>query len=213
MAQPSPMRPPGRPKHEGKRAAIINAARSLFTGGAYEAITMEQVANAAGVAKMTVYSHFQDKETLFEAVVRATSDRMVAALPALTDQGGDVEEELVAFGCAFLTILLSPEVNNSTHRHIDMLGRNRAVAERIYNAGPGRTRATLAAYLSGRVRPKLSAEECTDAASDLMSLWLGDLPQQLALGLISPMTQDAIVQRARRCTRFFLRATNSCVRR
>ncbi len=31
---------------------------------------------------MTVYSHFHDKETLFETIVSATSDQMIGALSA-----------------------------------------------------------------------------------------------------------------------------------
>ncbi len=200
-------RPPGRPKDEAKRAAIIEAARHLFEAGAYESVTMEQVASVADVAKMTVYSHFHNKESLFEAMVQATSDTLIAALPAAPGRSGDLEEELVKFGCVFLEVLLSHELVHSMHRHFDMLSRNRPLAERFYNAGPGRTRATLAAFLKSSVTGRrLSSAVVLEAASDLMNLWLGDLPLQLALGFTAPLSSRQVAQRVRRCTRLIIGA-------
>lgn len=200
-------RPPGRPKDTTKRAAIVEAAKRLFEAGAYESVTMEQVASAAGVAKMTVYSHFLDKESLFEAMVQSTSDTLVAALPARPGRDGDLEDELVQFGCVFLEVLLSRGVLHSMHRHIDQFSRNPALAERFYNAGPGRTRATLAAWLaSGATGRRLSKAEAVEAASDLMSLWLGDLPIRLVLGLQRPLSRNAVAQRVRRCARLIIGA-------
>jgi TetR/AcrR family transcriptional repressor of mexJK operon len=200
-------RPAGRPKSAGKRTAITEAARRLFAANSYDSVTMDQVARAAGVAKMTVYGHFSDKESLFEAIVRSTSDLMTAALPPLPLSDGDLEEELVTFGQTFLTVVLSPGIVNSFHRHVDMLARDPALAARFYHAGPGRTRATLGAYLrsaAAQAHPQIDIG--TEAASDLMSLWLGDMQLLLALGLVTPLSPEDIAQRVRRCTRLFLQA-------
>ncbi|MFL5280610.1 MAG: TetR/AcrR family transcriptional regulator, partial [Rhodopila sp.] len=64
----APLRP-GRPKDSAKHAAILAAAKQLFARQPFEQVTMEAVAAQAAVSKMTVYSHFRDKETLFEAIV------------------------------------------------------------------------------------------------------------------------------------------------
>ena len=206
MSQKSVSRPPGRPKNAGKRAAIIDAAQQLFAANSYESVRMDEVANLAGVAKMTVYGHFRDKETLFEAVVRSTSDLMSAALPALPGSDTDVEEELAVFGQAFLGAMFSPWVISAMRNQSDMLSRNRALAERFYNAGPGRTHALLAAYLksaAGWENPP--PDQAMQAASDLMSLWMGDMQLQASLGLAEPITPDQIAQHVCRCTRIFLR--------
>ena len=206
MSQITVSRAPGRPKDTTKRAAIIEAAQRLFQAGAYESVTMDQVAGAAGVAKMTVYSHFRDKEALFEAMVQSTSDTLVAALPARPGRSVDLEDELVQFGCVLLEVLLSPGVLHSMHRHFDHLSRNPALAERFYNAGPGRTRATLAAYLTSSAANTLSPAEAREAASDLMNLWLGDLPLRLLLGLQQPLLQEAVAERVRRGARLIIGA-------
>ncbi len=207
MGKTATSRPPGRPKDEEKRTAIVDAARQLFIAHTYDSVTMEQVARAAGVAKMTIYGHFHDKESVFEAMVESISASMTAALPALPAGEGNLEEELFTFGYNFLTVLLSPGVIYSFHRNFDMLARNRPLAERFYNAGPGRTRTTLAAYLaSAAASTDLPIEMGDEAASDLLSLWVGDIPQQIAFGLVPPITPDKIARRVRRCTRLFLRA-------
>ena len=48
-----------------RRAAILSAARHLFRRTSYPALTMAQVAAAAGVAKGTLYLSFPTKEALF----------------------------------------------------------------------------------------------------------------------------------------------------
>lgn len=60
---------PARPLSSAKTVAILEGAMSVFLEHGYVGTTMDQVAAAAGVSKPTVYSHFQDKETLFNALV------------------------------------------------------------------------------------------------------------------------------------------------
>ncbi len=65
LPPPAPTRAagPGRPKDLGKRASILEAAKRLFIEQGYLGVSMDQIAAAAGVSKLTVYSHFGDKET------------------------------------------------------------------------------------------------------------------------------------------------------
>lgn len=60
---------PGRPKDLAKRQAILDAAKRLFVSMGYASTSMDAVATEAGVSKLTVYSHFNDKETLFSAEI------------------------------------------------------------------------------------------------------------------------------------------------
>lgn len=52
-----------------KTAAILAGAMQVFLEQGYVGTTMDRVAAAAGVSKPTVYSHFHDKETLFNALI------------------------------------------------------------------------------------------------------------------------------------------------
>lgn len=59
-----------RTKSEVKTAAILKGAIKEFLKNGYAATSMDKVAKAAGVSKATVYSHFGDKESLFNAVMQ-----------------------------------------------------------------------------------------------------------------------------------------------
>lgn len=58
----------GEAEEQGKREALIEAARKLFTTEGYEATTMAQVAREAGVGVGTVYLYFKNKSDLLFAV-------------------------------------------------------------------------------------------------------------------------------------------------
>ena len=62
---------PGRPKDMEKRAAILAAAKALFISNAFAGTSMDAIAADAGVSKLTVYSHFGDKDNLFREVIRS----------------------------------------------------------------------------------------------------------------------------------------------
>src|SRR3984957_10945617 len=62
---------PGRPKDMEKRAAILAAAKALFIRNAFAGTSMDAIAADAGVSKLTVYSHFGDKDNLFREVIRS----------------------------------------------------------------------------------------------------------------------------------------------
>ena len=58
--------------------AILTAARRLFGTQGFAATTMDEIAEAAGVAKGAVYHHFKTKEAVFAAVFDQTSHELVA---------------------------------------------------------------------------------------------------------------------------------------
>jgi AcrR family transcriptional regulator len=63
----------------------------IFLHHGYASTSMDRVAAEAGVSKQTIYSHFQDKEGLFTALIeRVTIDRLQSELPAQPFQGEPV---------------------------------------------------------------------------------------------------------------------------
>ena len=53
------------------RQRILDAARRLLTGGTYSSVTMEEIAQEAGVSYQTVYAVFGNKLQLAKAVIEA----------------------------------------------------------------------------------------------------------------------------------------------
>jgi len=56
-------------KQRTKRDQIIEAARSLFKNFGYRKTTMNDVANAAGKGKSSIYYYFESKDEIFNAVI------------------------------------------------------------------------------------------------------------------------------------------------
>jgi TetR/AcrR family transcriptional regulator, regulator of autoinduction and epiphytic fitness len=60
----------GRQLSPDKAKAILDGAMQEFLACGYASTSMDRVAAAAGVSKATIYSHFQDKEGLFNALIQ-----------------------------------------------------------------------------------------------------------------------------------------------
>jgi TetR/AcrR family transcriptional repressor of mexJK operon len=179
----------------------------LFARQPYETVTMETVAAHAGVSKMTVYSHFKDKETLFVTIVTSVSDEMIAAFPAPGATDEPLDARLTSMGAAFLTIVFGPIISAMSQNLPSALHNNPALAQRFYNAGPGRVRTVLAAIIAQAAEAgTLEVDSPAWAAEDLLSLWEGGLPGLCAFGLSRPADSAEIARRARRGTAVFLRA-------
>lgn len=59
-----PRRPPGRPRSEGARQAILEAAYSLLKKGGIASASSDDLAKAAGVSKATLYRWWETKEAI-----------------------------------------------------------------------------------------------------------------------------------------------------
>lgn len=68
----------GSASRQSRRFTILRAAATVFAQVGYEHAHMEAIARAAGVTKVTVYAHFEDKSSLFAAVI----EHWLAELPA-----------------------------------------------------------------------------------------------------------------------------------
>ncbi|WP_413794190.1 MULTISPECIES: TetR/AcrR family transcriptional regulator [unclassified Pseudomonas] len=129
---------PGRPKDLAKRQAILDAAKRLFVSMGYANTSMDAVATEAGVSKLTVYSHFNDKETLFSAAVMAKCEEQVPPLFYEWPDGVPIEHVLLNIARGFNHLINSDESLN-LHRLIMALGsQDPKLSTIFYEAGPQR---------------------------------------------------------------------------
>ncbi|MGZ5440583.1 MAG: helix-turn-helix domain-containing protein [Thermoanaerobaculia bacterium] len=61
----------GRPRREGADEEILAVARNVLSEGGYGALTIDAVAERAGVAKTTVYRRWPSKGALIAALIPA----------------------------------------------------------------------------------------------------------------------------------------------
>jgi AcrR family transcriptional regulator len=107
------------------RAAILDAAEELLRHDHPERVTIERVADAAGVGKATVFHRFGSRTGLMQAVMRqraaALADAVAAGAPPL-GPGAAAGERLVAF--------LDAVVDLATHNAGLLTAHEHAVATR-----------------------------------------------------------------------------------
>jgi len=85
------------PRIARSRALILDAAIQAFLEFGYDGVSVEIVAERAGVAKRTVYNIYGDKEALFRAALGrsiATAERFANLLTEAIEELEDVESEL-----------------------------------------------------------------------------------------------------------------------
>ena len=129
---------PGRPKDMAKRQAILDAAKSLFLSKGYANTSMDAVAGLAGVSKLTVYSHFTDKETLFSSAIMSKCTEQLPVLFFELPAGKPIEAVLLNIARGF-QVLINSEESLNLHRLMVTLGSQDPKLSQIFlEAGPER---------------------------------------------------------------------------
>lgn len=64
----------GRPRDPERMRRVLEAAKTQFLQQGFTATSMESIAKAASVSKMTIYNYFPNKEVLFETCVATRTD-------------------------------------------------------------------------------------------------------------------------------------------
>ena len=175
---------PGRPKDLGKRAAILDAAKAMFTELGFEGASMDQIAATAGVSKLTVYSHFGDKEALFGAAVRAHCEQQLpASLFESGDAGTPLRERLLTVARAFYTMVTSPEAV-AGHRMLCAPQLTGSPLSRLFwEAGPSRVHTAFAGLLQRRIAAgELDIDDVPRAAAQFFALIKGEPHAMLVFG-------------------------------
>lgn len=203
----SPPSGPGRPKDLAKRQAILDAAKRLFVSMGYASTSMDAVATEAGVSKLTVYSHFTDKETLFSAAVIAKCEEQVPPLFFEWPDGVLIEHVLLNIARGFHQLVSSEESVN-LHRVIMALGsQDPKLSAIFYEAGPQRMLSGMERLLT-KVNQSgaLSIDKPRNAAEHFFCLIKGAANFQLLCGCGAPLEPDAAEAHVQEVVGLFVRA-------
>lgn len=76
------MQPTLSPVRTARRERLLDAAETLFVAQGFRATSIEGIAEAAGMSKVTLYGYFRDKEAVFVAVAERIADELEAAVEA-----------------------------------------------------------------------------------------------------------------------------------
>ncbi len=191
MANPRSRRPadaaspagPGRPKDLGKRAAILDAAKRLFTAQGFEGVSMDAIATEAAVSKLTVYSHFGDKNALFAEAVKSHCEQGMPAALLEERPAQPVRERLEEIATAFYAMISSPEAVAGHRMLCSPQVTETELPQLFWEAGPRRVQEGMTVLLDRRVAAgDLDIPDTALAASQFFTLLKGEPHARLVFG-------------------------------
>ncbi len=187
---------PGRPKDLAKRAAILDAAERMFLQHGYEGVSMDQIAAEAGVSKLTVYSHFGDKDTLFTAAASACCEQHMPASVFAPAPDMPVRQRLLEVAEAFFTMISAPNAVAGHRLLCTPQMVEKRLAQRFWEGGPLRVQAEFAALLQRRIEyGDLQIDEPALAAAQFFVLVKGDLHQRMVFDCDADADHCAVLRR------------------
>ncbi len=195
----------GRPKDPAKRAALVAAAQDLFMERGFEATSIDAIAARAGVAKVTVYSHFPGKDALFAAAVTAKCDFMLGA--DLSDLPGEtIEERLLGFARRFLGLITDPE-SMAVHRLVMAEGgRHPEIADIFFHNAVMGTCARLSGLLRAEVEAGVLAITDYEMAANQFLALIKGMPMLRQELHIAPMSAEETERHLDAAVSTFVRA-------
>jgi TetR/AcrR family transcriptional regulator, mexJK operon transcriptional repressor len=198
------------PRVERSRAAIIAAAMERFLADGYAA-DLDDIAQAAGVSKKTIYNVIGSKERLFRETLPSTlsaAEVLSAEIGASLTDADDVEEALRQAARRLAEVVLSEPIVNLRRLLIGVADRFPALVQDYYERAPGRMLATLAdAFADLHRRGSLEVEDPTLAAEHFAYLAIGASLDRALFGVgPAPSARDEPSARAIRGAAAFYRA-------
>ena len=134
-----------------KRRAILEAATKVFLRDGYLGASMDEIAQLADVSKQTIYKRFGSKEALFLEIVagltNAGSDAVHGDIPELAPDG-DLQAYLEEYAHRQLRIVLTPRLMQLRRVVIGEASRFPELGKALYESGPRRAMAAMAAMVS-----------------------------------------------------------------
>jgi len=177
-----------------KNAEIVSAARILFLENGFSATSMDLIADTAGVSKRTVYSHFENKENLFAAVMmdlcKETCPPDVAQ--DAPDPSMSPEHILTKMGKKYLSVNLLPDAIALYHVVLCESGQFPELGKMYWNMGPETIKRHISDLLSQlNQKGELSVPDPDSAALQFIGMLRWPLDTPLLFGITkSPTAKD-----------------------
>ncbi|MBC7505492.1 MAG: TetR/AcrR family transcriptional regulator [Sandarakinorhabdus sp.] len=184
LARPAPTADPApRTINPQRREAILAVAQQVFLESGYEGASMSQIAVRLGGSKGTLYSYFDSKEALFQALIAETcAQRRDAIFDTAPDLA--LRDALLAIGSAYIRLVMS----DYTVRMLQIIAaeaqRWPALGAQLYESGPAAATARLSEQLAtDAANAGLAIADSFAAAQTFLTLCRGGLHLQRILGI------------------------------
>jgi TetR/AcrR family transcriptional regulator, mexJK operon transcriptional repressor len=165
------------PRVARTRAAVAEAATTLFLRNGYQGTSVDDIAALARVSKRSVYNNFGDKETLFTEIVlgyTATAEHFADSLVADLPDATDVPTAIHDLARRHLAAVAQPQVLRLRRLIILEATRFPELAAEYHRRAPGRVLSALtAAFRELHARGELNTPDPERAAEHYSYLVLG----------------------------------------
>ena len=195
----------GRPKDLEKRAKILQAAKSIFLKMGYHATNMNQIAKEAGVTKLTVYNHFQDKANLFICAIEESCEESIRAKQFELTAESDFEQALYLMCHRALSIIYLPEALKLDCLLFELAAEQSPLTQQFFDASHTRMCHVWCDFFEQAIAFKfIQADAPLKQTELIISLMLGIRHQQVLLGLAPVPTANEIDQIIQHAIEIFL---------
>jgi TetR/AcrR family transcriptional repressor of mexJK operon len=199
--------PLGRPKNPKKRQAILQAAVELFPQKGFAGVSMMEIAERANVSKLTLYSHFTDKDDLFAQSVIDCCEQQLPASSFQLPPDLSLAQALTAIGGGFLELVMDDKAITLHRMMIAQAGIDTVHSELFFKAGAERMLSEMQALLAKASRNGLlKIEHPQHAAEHFFCLLKGLQHMRVLMGLCKPPKPSVREQHVEEVVALFLRA-------
>ncbi len=173
-------------RSDQKRAAILDAACSVFLDEGFDVASMDRIAAVAGVSKRTVYGHFGSKNDLFMSVMFDMCDSKSVLLSLNLDPNQPIDEILRVLGKSFLNMVFDPEGMSLFRILISQAVNFPDLGQAFLDRGPKKLIGDITAYFAEmEQRGKIRIGDCQEAAGSFLASLFG-FHQMLSLVADAP---------------------------
>ncbi|MBV6657632.1 MAG: TetR/AcrR family transcriptional regulator [Devosiaceae bacterium] len=194
------------PYRERKSRDILVAARKLFFDRGLEAVSIEEIADAAGVAKTTIYYKFGRKQDIFDAVFEQLGEGAIDSIPGDIDPDMPVRDALIQICTGLMMAMANRELMGPEPVFLLEAKRKPELGRKFYELGPGRMHSAFQDLISGWAdRGLLAVSDSYEAAEDLAVLCQGLLPIRLQSDPELTLSEAQVNERVERGVDKFLK--------
>ena len=189
----------GRPRDPARMQRVVDAAKTQFLQQGFGATSMESIAKASGVSKMTIYNYFPTKEALFETCVASRTDE-VFHLSKLYQAGAQLPAPKVVLhhiATQFVALMRDEEALALHRVMITSAAQHPEICKSFFEQGCLRLNQQVKGYLElAHLAGLLQVTDAQLASDQFLALCLGrqHLQGLLMLGTPTAAQDEAMLQ-------------------
>jgi AcrR family transcriptional regulator len=145
---------PGRPPKDlagDVKTRILDAAQRVFLKRGYQSASLDEIAEVAPASKPTIYSHFEGKQALFEAVVARVLEGLTN-FEGFEPKGRSAQDKLASLGAEVVERFID-ETIGITRATIAEADRFPALSRHVHEHGRDRAAAAVSLILNDATQP------------------------------------------------------------